>query len=103
MVDVGIEKEKTDQLIEIVGRESLDAEKEAGAAAEQEKETIALTEGAKAEKAAADEELAEAVPAMEKATEAVNCLEVKAIQELKALGSPPAQCVELAKAVLILK
>jgi len=103
MVDVGVEKEKTDQLIEIVGRESLDAEKEAGAAAEQEKETIALTEAAKAEKAAADEELAEAVPAMERATEAVNCLEVKAIQELKALGSPPAQCVEVAKAVLILK
>jgi dynein heavy chain len=39
---------------------------------------------------------------MERATEAVNCLEVKAIQELKALGSPPAQCVEVAKAVLIL-
>jgi len=103
MVDVGVEKEKTDQLIEIVGRESLDAEKEAGAAAEQEKETIALTDAAKAEKAGCDEELAEAVPAMERATEAVNCLEVKAIQELKALGSPPAQCVEVAKAVLILK
>lgn len=103
MVDVGVEKEKTDQLIEIVGRESLDAEKEAEAAAEQEEETIALTEAAKKEKASADEELAEAIPAMEKATDAVNCLEVKAIQELKALGSPPVQCVDVAKAVLILK
>jgi hypothetical protein len=43
MVDVGIEKEKTNELIEIVGRESLDAEKEANAAAIQEEETIALT------------------------------------------------------------
>lgn len=103
MVDVGIEKEKTNELIEIVGRESLDAEKEADAAAIQEEETIALTNQAKAEKAACDGELAEAIPAMERATEAVNCLEVKAIQELKALANPPAQCVEVAKAVLILK
>jgi hypothetical protein len=35
MVDVGHEKEKTNQLIEVVGRESLIAEKEADAAAVQ--------------------------------------------------------------------
>jgi len=103
MVDVGIEKEKTDELIEIVGRESLDAEKEADAAAVQEEEVTALTNDAKAEKAAADAELAEAIPAMERATEAVNCLEVKSIQELKSLANPPVQCVDVAKAVLILK
>jgi len=40
---------------------------------------------------------------MERATEAVNCLEVKSITELKALGSPPEACVVVAKAVLILK
>ena len=33
MVDVGIEKEKTDELIEIVVRESVDAVKEADAGA----------------------------------------------------------------------
>jgi len=33
MIDVGIEKEKTNELIEVVGRESLLAEKEADAAA----------------------------------------------------------------------
>jgi len=33
MVDVDIEKEKTNELIEVVGRESLIAEKEAEAAA----------------------------------------------------------------------
>ena len=35
MIDVGIEKEKTNELIEVVGRESLIAEKEADAAAVQ--------------------------------------------------------------------
>jgi hypothetical protein len=33
MVDVGIEKEKTDELIEVVGRETEIAEKESGDAA----------------------------------------------------------------------
>ena len=79
MIDVGVEKEKTDELIEIVGRESLDAEREASAAAVQEAETTALTNAAKAEKAKADGELAEAVPAMQAAQAAVDCLEVKSI------------------------
>jgi dynein heavy chain, axonemal len=79
MVDVEVEKKKTDELIEIVNKESADAQVEADAASVQEAETIALTEAAKAEKAACDAELAEAIPAMERATEAVNCLEVKSI------------------------
>jgi dynein heavy chain len=102
MVDVGIEKEKTGELIAIVEKESADAKKEADAAAVQEEDTIAATNAANAEKANCDKELAEAIPAMERATEAVNCLEVTAIQNLKALGSPPAACVEVSKAVLIL-
>ena len=103
MVDVGIEKEKTDELIEVVGKETEIAEKESEAAAIQQKEVEEITAMAKAEKQAADKELGEAIPAMERATEAVNCLEVKSITELKALGSPPEACVVVAKAVLILK
>jgi dynein heavy chain len=103
MVDVGIEKEKTGELIAIVERETEIAEKEAAAAAVQKESVDAVAQGAREEKAAADKELAEAIPAMERATDAVNCLEVKAIQELKALTTPPAQCLEVAKAVLILK
>lgn len=102
MVDVENEKAKTNELIEVVGRESLDAEKEADAAAIQAEETDKIANEAKAEKAAADAELAEAIPAMEAATEAVNCLDLKMIQELKALGSPPEDCVTIAKACLIL-
>jgi hypothetical protein len=40
---------------------------------------------------------------MERAQDAVNCLEVKAIQELKGMGQPPDACKEVGKAVLILK
>jgi dynein heavy chain len=79
MVDVENEKKKTNELIEIVGKESLDAEKEAAAAEIQAEETDRIANEAKAEKKAADDELAEAIPAMEAATEAVNCLEPKAI------------------------
>jgi dynein heavy chain len=103
MVDVGIEKEKTGELIEVVGRESLDAQVEADAAAITEADTKQAEDAAKLEKATAQAELAEAIPAMERAQEAVNCLEVKAIQELKGMGSPPAACVDVGKAVLILK
>lgn len=102
MVDVEHEKAKTNELIEIVGKESLDAQKEADAAAIQAEETDKVANAAKEEKASADAELAEAIPAMERATEAVNCLEIKMIQELKALGSPPEDCVIIAKACLIL-
>jgi len=40
MVDVEVEIEKTNELMEIVGRESTDAQKEADVAAIQEEETI---------------------------------------------------------------
>lgn len=103
MVDVEVEKEKTDKLIEIVGKESLEAQKEADLASIQETETNELANAAKAKKESCDKELAEAIPAMERATEAVNCLKLDAIQELKGMGSPPVQCVDVAKAVLILK
>jgi dynein heavy chain len=79
MVDVEVEKKKTGELIEIVNKESADAQVEADAAAIQEAETIELSNAAKKTKSDCDKELAEAIPAMERATEAVNCLEVKSI------------------------
>jgi dynein heavy chain len=103
MIDVGIEKEKTNELIEVVGKESLIAEKEADAAAIQQEETEKMTQAAKEKKASCDAELADAIPAMEKAQEAVNCLNVGSIQELKSLGSPPEQAKQVSFAVMILK
>lgn len=103
MVDVAAEREKTDALIEVVGQETTVAEKESADAAVQQAEVEEITAAAKKEKETADAELAKAIPAMERATAAVDCLEVKSITELKALGSPPEACVVVAKAVLILK
>jgi dynein heavy chain len=102
MKDVEIEKEKTGKLIDIVTKESGEAEKEAEAAAVKAAETEEIANAAKKKKAEADAELAEAIPAMEAATKAVDCLTKDSIQELKNLGSPPAACVEVAKAGLIL-
>lgn len=102
MKDVAIEVKKTAELIEIVNKEKADAKVEADAAAVQEEDVNKESAQAQAIKDDCDKELAEAIPAMERATEAVNCLEAKAIQELKALASPPPACAEVAKAVLIL-
>jgi hypothetical protein len=75
MVDVEYEKEKTGELIEIVGRESVDAGVEQDAAGIQRAETTDATNAAKAEKASADAELADAVPAMLSAEAAVDNLD----------------------------
>jgi len=78
MVEVEREKEKTGELIEIVGKESADAAVEQEAARIQEEETMKLANAAEAEKAKANKELEEAVPAMKAAEEAVACLDKKA-------------------------
>lgn len=62
-----------------------------------------IAAAANATKAAANKELEAAIPAMKKAEEAVNCLDVKAVQELKSLQNPPADCLLVTKAILILK
>jgi len=46
MIDVGIEKEKTNELIEVVGKESLIAEKEADAASVQQEEVTGIVKAA---------------------------------------------------------
>lgn len=98
---VAIEKEKTDELIEIVGKETEAAEAEEAVATE----TAAITADAKAkaeaEKEKANQELKEAIPAMEAAKAAVDCLSKPSIQEMKALGSPPAAVLDVAKALLM--
>merc|ERR1711966_573483 len=50
----------------------------------------------------ADGELNEAMPAMEAAKDAVNCLTKPAIQELKSLGKPPVECVDVCAATAFL-
>ena len=83
MVDVEIEKVKTNELIEIVGEESNIAEKEEAIAKEQEEATNIVANNADAAKASAEKELEQAVPAMLRAKKAVDCLEKEAIVEFK--------------------
>jgi dynein heavy chain len=103
MVEVEIKKESTDKLIDIVTQESGAAQVEEDAAKIQADETNALASAAQATKDAATKELEAAVPAMEAANAAVNCLEIKMIQELKSLTTPPNDCLLVTKAVLILR
>mmetsp|Transcript_16431 Transcript_16431/g.11572 ORF Transcript_16431/g.11572 Transcript_16431/m.11572 type:complete len:402 (-) Transcript_16431:4049-5254(-) len=103
MVKVEDEKAKTDVLIAEVEVENAGAEKEEEAAKIQEDETTKMQEAANATKAAANKELEEAIPAMDAAKEAVACLEVKAIQELKAFQKPADDVVLVTKAVLLLR
>ena len=102
MADVEVEKEKTNVLIEEVGRESNIAEGEEKVAKEQEDATNLVANEAKAAKAAADKELAAAIPAMEQAKEAVNCLTPKAIQEFKSYQSVKPEVQAVTDACLIL-
>lgn len=103
MVQVEDEKAKTDVLIAEVEVEGAAAAKEEEAAKVQEEETKKMQDAANETKAAADKELEEAIPALEAANEAVACLNVKSIQELKALAKPPEDVVVVLKAVLLLK
>lgn len=103
MVEVEIKKESTDKLIDIVSSESAAAGVEEDAAKIQADATNALAAQANETKAAANKELEAAIPAMKKAEEAVKCLDVKAVQELKSLQNPPADCLLVTKAILILK
>lgn len=103
MVEVDIEKTATGKLIAQVEIESADAQKEQDIANIQAASTNEVANAAQATKAAANKELEAAIPAMQAAADAVACLEVKAIQELKALANPPPDCVITTKAVLILK
>merc|ERR1719171_2730884 len=63
--------------------------------------TVASEEAAKI-KAVADGELQEAMPAMQAAKEAVDCLTKPAIQELKSLGKPPVECIDVCAATAFL-
>jgi dynein heavy chain len=102
MVEVEIEVEATGKLIATVEIESADAQKEQDAANIQAESVNEVANAAAKTKAEATKELEAAIPAMKAAEAAVNCLEVKAIQELKALANPPADCVVVTKTVLIL-
>eukprot|EP00397_Hematodinium_sp_SG-2012_P000941 GEMP01000942.1.p1 GENE.GEMP01000942.1~~GEMP01000942.1.p1 ORF type:complete len:1804 (-),score=375.45 GEMP01000942.1:270-5681(-) len=101
---IQVEEKKTATSILIdqvtVAGEKAAVEKEA--ANEEATKTNALADEATAIKAQADGELGEAMPAMETAKVAVNCFSKAAIQELKSLGKPPVECVDICAATAFL-
>ncbi|CAD7941439.1 unnamed protein product [Amoebophrya sp. A120] len=102
MVQVEEKKTATDALIAQVTEATDKANIEKAAANEEAEKTNALAADAAAVKAQADGELSEAMPAMEAAKEAVNCLTKPAIQELKSLGKPPVECIDVCAACAFL-
>jgi dynein heavy chain len=102
MVQVKEKKDSTDVLIAEVTVASEKAAIEENAANVEAEATNKLASEAATIKAEADGELQEAMPAMEAAKEAVNCLNKTNISELKTLGKPPGDCVEVTAAVAYL-
>lgn len=102
MIIVARESEETNKLIDKVELASAAAAIEMTEAMEVKKITEAAAEAADTLQKGANIELQAAKPALEAAEEAVRNLDKKAIQELKALNNPPAACVDVLKAVLIL-
>merc|ERR1719217_583716 len=102
MVQVEEKKAATAVLIEEVTKASEAAAIEEAAANEEAEKTNALADNAAKIKAQADGELSEAMTAMKAAKEAVNCLTKPAIQELKSLGKPPVECIDVCAATAFL-
>jgi len=102
MVDVADKKEKAEVLIDEVTRESEKAEAEQAIANEEETKTNTLANAAAAKAEEAQTAVDGAMPKLYAAQEAVKCIDKGKLGELKALGSPPALVMVVAKGVLTL-
>ena len=92
-------KKETDELLVVVGQESLTAEEEAAKAAVEEAEVAEIAKGVAAFQEEANRDLAAAEPAIQKAEAALGGLNKAALGELKGLGSPPAAVLSVTAAV----
>ena len=102
MIRVEEKKKGTDILLEQMGKQRGEAEKQGKVAAiEKEKCAKLAAEAAKIE-ASAENELAEAKPAMIAAKEAVNCLSKQSLTELKGFSKPPSGVDKVTTCVLMM-
>jgi dynein heavy chain len=102
MINVGKKKEATAILIDQVTVAVEHANVEQAKAAEEEAKTTVVAQAAADLQAEAEKQLSVAKPAMEAAAAAVDCLDKTAIQELKVLGKPPVECVDVCAATAYL-
>uniref|UniRef100_A0A7S2NI24 Dynein heavy chain n=1 Tax=Haptolina brevifila TaxID=156173 RepID=A0A7S2NI24_9EUKA len=90
---------ETDELIVVVGKESVIAEEEGAKAAIEEAEVAEIAKGVAEFQEQANKDLAAAEPAIEKAMAALGGLNKAALGELKGLASPPAAVLNVTAAV----
>ena len=92
-------KKETDELIVVVGQESVVAEEEGAKAAIEEAEVAEIAKGVAEFQESANRDLAAAEPAIKKAEAALGGLNKAALGELKGLASPPAAVLNVTAAV----
>eukprot|EP00966_Prymnesium_polylepis_P125379 2899120-Prymnesium_polylepis.1 len=96
---VAQKSKETDELIVIVGKESMIAEEESSKAAVEEAEVAEIAQGVADFQLSANRDLAAAEPAIEKAMAALGGLNKAALGELKGLATPPAAVLQVTAAV----
>lgn len=102
MVRVEERRAATEELLEEMGRQRGEAEKQQEAASvEKEKASKAAEEASRIE-GEAESELADAKPMMEAARDAVNCLDKASLTELKGFTKPPSGVDQVTTAVMMM-
>jgi dynein heavy chain len=96
---VAVKSKETDELIIVVGKESIVATEEGAKAAIEEAEVAEIAKGVAEFQVQANKDLAAAEPAIQKAMAALGGLNKAALGELKGLGSPPAAVLDVTAAV----
>ncbi|CAK9104463.1 Dynein axonemal heavy chain 17 (Axonemal beta dynein heavy chain 17) (Axonemal dynein heavy chain-like protein 1) (Ciliary dynein heavy chain 17) (Ciliary dynein heavy chain-like protein 1) (Dynein axonemal light chain 2) [Durusdinium trenchii] len=102
LANVEEKKAASEILMEQIGVQRADAEQKQEAAAVEQARAENASKVANEIQQDANRELAEATPAMEAAAKAVDCLDKKALTELKSLSKPPAGVDEVTKACLMM-
>jgi dynein heavy chain len=102
MVKVAEKKEATDKLLEQMGQQREEAQKQQEKAAVEKKKADEAAAVAQKIEDEAEAELAQAKPAMERAKAAVDCLDKAALTELKNFPKPPKGAEKVTQACLMM-
>lgn len=88
-VDVEKKKEDADKVAEVVGREKSKVEEESEKARQEENKCIQIKKDVEDQKVSCEEDVKKLTPLVQSAKENLNSLDIKEIQFLKAVPSPP--------------
>lgn len=102
MVRVDERRTATEDLLEEMGRQRGEAEKQQEAASVEKEKASKAAEEASRIAAEAESELADAKPMMEAARNAVNCLDKASLTELKGFTKPPSGVDQVTTAVMMM-